>query len=291
MTDILTKVIERKFRVIGLPKNYYLGTRPMSFDVPVNILIWVREKMDRNTSDAFHYRHILCFNIQTAGQAIVDHQILDLAPGHGLLIFPFQFHHFAAPIPASRRWIFIGFEMARSDFLTPFKGHPFNLTPGLQDLLTRLLLAYADEIGNCNTQNKTPLLLALLLNEMAQMRKEKMSNHQNTVKPLIHETLSARVQRHIYAHLSEGIRIRDLARVIGLSASRLRARYRQELGISLGRTLQAIRLNRARQLLSVSEMNVSEIADACGYESVYAFSQAFKKRSGLSPLNFRKQLH
>jgi len=293
MANFLIKAIASELanlKRLGLPSNFYLGTRPLSFDVPVNILIWLREKEDRVNLDSFHYRHILCFNIRSPGQAIVDHRIHDFKPGQGLLIFPFQFHHFIIPANTLRQWIYIGFEMKNSQFLEPYKNRSFALSPCMTEILTRLLSAYTLEAKGRKTQNRTTLFLALLLNEMGDSQNVDSAVKTTETPPSPHETLSAKVQRYIHAYLKENIRINDIARYMSMSASRLRARYRQELGISLGRTLQAMRFTRAQELLTVSTMNVSEIADACGYESVYAFSLAFKKKYRLSPLNFRKQL-
>jgi AraC-like DNA-binding protein len=60
------------------------------------------------------------------------------------------------------------------------------------------------------------------------------------------------------------------------------------VGLSLGDYILRSRMNRACALLGDSTMNVSEVAAACGFGSLYSFSRAFKKRRGLSPSAFRK---
>jgi AraC-like DNA-binding protein len=37
-------------------------------------------------------------------------------------------------------------------------------------------------------------------------------------------------------------------------------------------------------------MSVSEIAEACGYDSLYAFSHAFKNYAKISPAEFRQRV-
>ena len=37
-----------------------------------------------------------------------------------------------------------------------------------------------------------------------------------------------------------------------------------------------------------SGLNVSQVAQSCGYDSLYSFSRAFKKTTGLSPLAYKK---
>lgn len=53
--------------------------------------------------------------------------------------------------------------------------------------------------------------------------------------------------------------------------------------------IRIIRLKRAQQLLSESQMNISEIAYNVGYNSPELFSKHFKEEFGLSPSDYKKQ--
>jgi len=46
----------------------------------------------------------------------------------------------------------------------------------------------------------------------------------------------------------------------------------------------------ARRLLAYTEMAIKEIAYEIGFDSVQTFSRFFKKKEGVSPLEYRKQL-
>ena len=54
--------------------------------------------------------------------------------------------------------------------------------------------------------------------------------------------------------------------------------------------LSYLRIEKAKKLLLTSDMTVCEIADACGFGSVYYFSSAFKKKTGLAALAYRKEM-
>ena len=54
--------------------------------------------------------------------------------------------------------------------------------------------------------------------------------------------------------------------------------------------IQSLRISNAQTLLETTNYNVSEIAQILGYDDPFYFSRVFKKQSGLSPSEFRKQL-
>src|SRR4030095_9398868 len=70
-----------------------------------------------------------------------------------------------------------------------------------------------------------------------------------------------------------------------------RSLLRDLLGVSIGRYMRESRLSEAAKLLQNSEFNVSEIGEKCGFESLYAFSRAFRKAYGLPPRAYRQLVH
>ncbi|MGM9738563.1 MAG: helix-turn-helix domain-containing protein [Candidatus Cryptobacteroides sp.] len=68
-----------------------------------------------------------------------------------------------------------------------------------------------------------------------------------------------------------------------ISKSKLYYKVKTLSGISPIEFLRQYRLEMASQLLSEKRMNVSEVADAVGFNSVSYFSKAYKKRYGIPP--------
>lgn len=89
-------------------------------------------------------------------------------------------------------------------------------------------------------------------------------------------------------NLSQPMRIRDLAHYHSLSASHFALLFRKHQGETPLRFLQKARLERARALLETGELNVKEIAAACGYVDAAHFCHAFKTHAGITPKQFRK---
>lgn len=82
----------------------------------------------------------------------------------------------------------------------------------------------------------------------------------------------------------------SLCRQACLSQSHLRRLFHQETGQAPAQYLLELRMDQARAMLVQGNLPISSIAQACGYSSLYYFSRDFKKRNGISPSLFRKQL-
>jgi AraC-like DNA-binding protein len=79
----------------------------------------------------------------------------------------------------------------------------------------------------------------------------------------------------------------ELAAQVGLSPQYASRLFKQCTGVSLKEFLTQVRLERAMHLLSETTMNVSQVAEALGYASVYLFSKQFKHKFGDPPSRFQ----
>ncbi len=79
-----------------------------------------------------------------------------------------------------------------------------------------------------------------------------------------------------------------LAASLGLSPRTMARTFRTELQTSPGRWIQEMRLRRARHLLETTNLNISEVCYAVGYEDVASFGRLFARAIGLSPKEFRR---
>lgn len=90
-------------------------------------------------------------------------------------------------------------------------------------------------------------------------------------------------------NLSQPLRIGDLARYHSLTPSHFALLFRKHRGETPRSFLQKARLGRAEELLRAGELNVKEIAAACGYVDAAHFCHAFKAATRLTPKQFRKK--
>ncbi len=96
--------------------------------------------------------------------------------------------------------------------------------------------------------------------------------------------------RIMVEHLDEPLTARELGRLVGCSSRQLLRWFDAHLSTTPAQYFATLRLEHGRHLLFHSDMSVTEIAVACGYQWVAQFSKAYRKRYGQSPRNARKSL-
>lgn len=101
-----------------------------------------------------------------------------------------------------------------------------------------------------------------------------------------HKQLDA-AKKYIQDNFTNDISLEDLARGAGFSLSHFRKLFTEYYGRSPKQYILYLRLNKARDLLSANESNVSETARLCGFHNVFYFSDLFKKTFGVPPKLFK----
>lgn len=84
-----------------------------------------------------------------------------------------------------------------------------------------------------------------------------------------------------------GLSLAGLARFAGLSSSRLRHKFKAEVGVTPTVYLQTLRLNKARELLTTNFLTVKEVKAAVGISSDSYFTHQFKRAFGIPPSHSR----
>jgi AraC-like DNA-binding protein len=80
-----------------------------------------------------------------------------------------------------------------------------------------------------------------------------------------------------------------LARAVGLSRSVLAERFRTAMNDTPLSYLRTVRLQRAMRLLAEGDATLERVAAEVGYNDPFGFSKAFKRVTGISPGEFRRQ--
>ncbi len=265
------------------PQHQLVGRSVAKLTLPDNVVCFQRRAAaDLNKprrGRALHHRFVLICALQTAATVCVDERSIRLHAGEGLLVFPFQFHHYAESADKALSWLFVTFEFTEVAELEALRYQPFTLTRPLRLLAAELVEAYETE----RTADLPVLLLAVML---ARLRRLKLAAAEPTGGGVPQSGLMLRVNQ-LAQRSAEPPGIKEIARALGISPSHLRARFRASCGVSIGRHLRRLRLEQACGHLRLGPQRVSEIAELCGFSSIYSFSRAFRAAYGVPPLAYR----
>lgn len=102
-----------------------------------------------------------------------------------------------------------------------------------------------------------------------------------------HNQLRLESAREIFLrHPEKNWSLKEMAFSCGYSVSRFSALYAEQFGCSPKADLINARIEQAKQLLHYSSLSITEIAERCGFHSIYYFSKYFKETVGMSPSDY-----
>lgn len=207
---------------------------------------------------------------------------------HVLLVAPF-IPHFCYPMEYSgyyeRCILYFGSTLFSS---SRFTGNPtellhggtacvFNVTG--QSHIYQNLLSLLWELKIPAEREKVLDLLLYLLKK----NQKPLTILQNMSEPYIKDVIS-----YINENLSEKSTIQDLSERFAVSPDKLRKDFLKTTYLTIGRFIQLMKLNKAKALLGKSGTTVSDIVEQCGYESESYFYRLFKKETGKTPNEYKK---
>ncbi len=88
--------------------------------------------------------------------------------------------------------------------------------------------------------------------------------------------------------LSQNHPVDYLAKEVGTNVNKLQDGFKHMFGLTVNKYEQQIKLDAAKEMLTSSENNISEIVTATGLNNRSYFSKVFKEKYGVSPKYFRK---
>lgn len=119
---------------------------------------------------------------------------------------------------------------------------------------------------------------ALILNAATSVIKLNNIEHINTI---------IRVTKYINKHLSEQIRLPEVAAFVGLSPNYFSSLFKKEMKISFADYVNQMRIKESQYLLKTSNYSILDIAIAVGYSNQNYFTTMFKRFTNITPKQYR----
>ncbi|MFB9330799.1 helix-turn-helix domain-containing protein [Paenibacillus aurantiacus] len=155
---------------------------------------------------------------------------------------------------------------------------PGYLEPGkLEAILGRA----EEEIGGCLLAAELEQLVRGWVTKAAEAVKEKKEEK---------HPVTSFVIEYIHEHLSEEIYLDVLAEKLKMSSGYLSSYFKGKTGKNIVDYINETRIAKATSLLADDKIRIHSAAKAVGYQNITSFNRMFKKYTGMTPSEYRKQI-
>jgi len=129
--------------------------------------------------------------------------------------------------------------------------------------------------------------LGILYTILYQLHQDRRQAYQSSY----HAQLLENSVEYINSHLADpGLTVEHLAVRAGITPEYLRALYKARFGVAPKEFILNKRLDRAKTMVECGDIRLSNIPFECGFSEYSYFARVFKKRLGISPHQYLKQI-
>lgn len=104
----------------------------------------------------------------------------------------------------------------------------------------------------------------------------------------LYSTNTIQVREVIELHLFSRLKLDELAKLCNLSLSSFKREFKKEFDDSPTNYINNRRLNKAKELLNITNLPINEIAYETGFQDSLYFTRLFKNKIGVPPTTYRK---
>lgn len=227
----------------------------------------------------------------SSGRGILETQSggkYKIEAGDGFLLFPGEWHRYKPDeqIGWTENWV--GFKGANS--LLKSSEHLISrsrpvFSVGLDDRIINLMsnvfeMVKSDFVGAEYVLSGS--VIHLIGHILTHLKRQELKINSRT------DEIIMTAKSMMESQFSGKVSLESIARQLNISYVWFRTYFRKHTGFSPYDYLLNIRINQARLLLQNSSKSVKEISQDAGFESQHQFSKTFRKKTGYTPLQFRK---
>lgn len=235
------------------------------------------------TLDEFHFVMI------TKGEGLFESKEtgkVKINTGDGFILFPGVWHRYKPTYETGWDEQWVGFsgelaeQMMSNGFFSPQKAiiHQCNRASMLNYFNTLLKLFNNEPFGYQR------LASGICMQLMAEAYNIQESNNNDEYL----NSLVAYAKHLMYKKIDTAIDLKKIAKDYGVSYSKFRFDFKKQTGSSPLQYFLQLKIERSKELLLQSNKTQKEIAYALGFESDHYFNRLFKKKTNMTPLQFRR---
>ena len=212
-------------------------------------------------------------------EVTVDEQVFALTAGQALLIFPNQIH--ALKSTHSEHLLCIFSPKLVQAFSTKLE----NRVPTDNRFLPDAYLV--EGLGRLDAARSTAEKKGVLYSLCGQFDRTAAYRVRQTDR----EGLLYRIFSYVETHFSSACTLAALAGAIGYEYSYVSRYFKRAVGMSFNTYVNHYRLSHACYLMENNRISITQCAIDSGYTSLRSFNRNFKEHFGITPAQYRKELH
>ena len=211
---------------------------------------------------------------------------VEILAGSCFFLFPGVWHRYKPDAESGWEEYWIGFKGSYPDILMNQRFFPASapvVRPGLNDTLLTQIRKILDEVRAASPgyhQVIAGITLQILGLVHALCARTGMIQDEDG-------QAIEKARFYLRENLESPLDIKALMRQLPMSYSKFRKLFKKVTGESPHQYHLNLRLDKARELLNTTNLNVTEVAYTLGFDSVFYFSKLFKKKNGVSPKSYR----
>lgn len=137
-----------------------------------------------------------------------------------------------------------------------------------------------DEINGCLSAEELSAYLRGVIYDICVKIEERKLAKDDVIDFVLH---------YVEHHYNEDLSLDSVASKINLSSGYLSNYIKQKTGVTFSEHIMEVRIRKAKEMLRDSSLPIGVIAEKIGYYSATSFNRWFKKATGLSPGEYRRQ--
>ena len=255
--------------------------------------------MDRAMVPHGHREGHLLFHVQgPASQVVVDDVAYPLSPGQAVAVSPWQGHYYQPVDPCAPTLVLVLY-IRPAWFLEASRRASSSLRFGrvgveVTDYLARLVYGIANamldpDLHDPLVEDRLCTLTQGAFDQSWQWTARGSSFVGNASRG--HDYRIRNALRMLQDRLGEALELDDIAREVGLSRPHFYKLFRLQVGVTPNVFLNTLRMERAIDRLSGSQVSVSEIGLDLGFSSQASFSRFFIANGVVAPSAYRRSVH
>lgn len=255
--------------------------------------------MDRGMVPHGHREGHLIFHVQgPPGEVVVNGQIWPLAAGQAVAVSPWQAHHYQ-PIHSSEPTLALVLYIRPVWFLEASRRASASICFGrvgieVTDHLERLVFGTAQAMLD---EDREDVMLEDRLCDLTQFAFDQSWQWTPRGADFTGPDLPRRdfrirkALKYLQDSIGEAVELDQVARDVGLSRPHFYKLFRAQIGLTPNLYLNALRMERAIDLLVTSDEAVANIGFDLGFSSQASFSRFFISNGVVPPSAYRRSVH